>query len=101
MNWYFELINKKRAKTVNHLDIEEIAEQAAQGRDVSEYFTGQHSAKQSVSIDFPLELLRALDVECKLVGVTRQAWIKLACDERLRQIQSARAGSRSVPAKRV
>ena len=92
-------MNKKRAKTVKLQDIEEIAEQAAQGHDVSEYFTGQHSAKQYVSIDFPLELIRAIDAECKLVGVTRQAWIKLACDERLRQIQSVRAGSLSVPAK--
>ncbi len=94
-------MNKKRAKTVKHLDIEEIAEQAAQGHDVSEYFTGQHSAKQYVSIDFPLELLRAIDAECKLVGVTRQAWIKMACDERLRQIQSDRAGALNVTARRA
>ena len=94
-------MNKKRTKTVTHLDIEEIAEQATQGHDVSEYFTGQHSAKQYVSIDFPLDLMRAIDTECKLVGVTRQAWIKLACDERLRQIQAGRAGALSVTAKRA
>ncbi len=94
-------MSKKRAKTVKPVDIEEIAEQAAQGHDVSEHFTGQHSTKWCVSIDFPLELLRAIDAECKLVGVTRQAWIKLACDERLRHIHSARVGSPSVPAKRV
>ena len=94
-------MNKKRAKTVNQPDIEEIAEQASQGHDVSEYFTGQHSAKQYVSIDFPLELLRAIDAECKLVGVTRQAWIKMACDERLRQIQSGRVGSLSASTKRA
>src|SRR5258706_16268911 len=91
-------MNKKRTKTVTHMAIEEIADQAAQGHDVSEYFTGEHSAKQYVSIDFPLDLLRAIDAECKLVGVTRQAWIKMACDERLRQIQSVRVGSLSVPA---
>lgn len=83
-------MSKKRTKTIAPLDIEEIAEQAAQGRDISEHFTGQHAAKQYVSIDFPLELMRAIDAECKLVGVTRQAWIKMACDERLRQIQSER-----------
>lgn len=86
----------KRTKTVTHLDIEEIAEQATQGHDVSEYFTVQHSAKQYISIDFPLDLMRAIDAECKLVGVTRQAWIKLACDERLRQIQLGRVAFHNV-----
>ncbi len=94
-------MNKNRAKTVNHLNIEEIADQAEQGHDVSEHFTGQHSAKQFVSIDFPLELLRAIDAECKLVGGARQAWIKLACDERLRQIQLGRVGSHSVKRRRA
>jgi len=83
-------MSKKHNKTDKPLEIEEIAEQAELGLDVSEHFTGQYSAKQFVSIDFPLELLRAIDAECKQVGVTRQAWIKLACDERLRQIQLGR-----------
>lgn len=94
-------MNKKRVKTVAPLDIEEIAERAAQGHDVSEYFTGEHSAKQFVSIDFPLELLRAIDAECKQIGVTRQAWIKLACDERLRQIQSGRVNSQVLANRRA
>lgn len=94
-------MSKKRSKTVNPPSLEEIADRAEQGHDVSEYFTGQHSAKQFVSIDFPLELLRAIDAECKLVGVTRQAWIKLACDERLRQIQLGRVGSHSVKRRRA
>jgi hypothetical protein len=84
-------MNKKQTKTVTPLDIEEIAERAMRGLDVSEHFTGQHTAKQYVSIDFPLELLRAIDAECQKVGVTRQAWIKMACDERLRQVQSGRS----------
>ena len=46
-------------------DIEEISERAMQGIDVSEHFTGQHTAKQYVSIDFPLALLRAIDAECQ------------------------------------
>jgi hypothetical protein len=83
-------MNKKRDETATRPDIEEIAEQASQGHDVSEYFTGQHSAKQHVNIDFPLDLMRAIDAECKLVGVTRQAWIKMACDERLRQVRLGR-----------
>ncbi|MEK7833472.1 MAG: hypothetical protein AAB401_20440, partial [Acidobacteriota bacterium] len=69
--------------------------------DVSEYFTGQYSAKQFVSIDFPLELLRAIDAECRQIGVTRQAWIKLACDERLRQIQLGRVAFQSAGAEKT
>ena len=70
------------------LDIEEIAEQAEGGNDVSSYFTGRHRAKQRVNVDFPLNLLRQIDSECQRLGVTRQAWIKMACDERIRQIGS-------------
>jgi hypothetical protein len=68
---------------------------------VSEYFTGRHLAKRRVDVDFPLQLLQAIDTECLLVGVTRQAWIKMACDERLRQIQSGRIGSLSASTKRA
>ncbi len=94
-------MTKKRSKTVTSLSIEEIAEQAEKGLDVSEHFSGQHLAKQFVSIDFPLELLHAIDTECRQIGVTRQAWIKMACDERLRQIQSGRVGSHGVSGRRA
>lgn len=82
-----------RKKSINRLphkklDIEEIAERAERGEDVSARFTGQHRAKQLVNIDFPLALLRQIDAECERLGVTRQAWIKMACDERIRQIES-------------
>ncbi|HXG21902.1 MAG TPA: hypothetical protein VNN62_22840 [Methylomirabilota bacterium] len=70
------------------MEIEEIAERAERGEDVSSYFTGQHRAKQRVNVDFPLNLLRQIDAECQRLGVTRQAWIKMACDERIRQIES-------------
>lgn len=66
-------------------DIEAIAERAERGEDVSAHFTNQHIAKQRVNIDFPLGLLRQIDAECQRIGVTRQAWIKMVCDERLRQ----------------
>ncbi|MBI4746991.1 MAG: CopG family transcriptional regulator [Acidobacteria bacterium] len=71
-------------------DIEEIARRAQSGEDISEHFTGKFVAKQRVNVDFPLALLRAIDAECLLVGIPRQAWIKMACDERLRQIQAGR-----------
>ncbi|MBF0290192.1 MAG: CopG family transcriptional regulator [SAR324 cluster bacterium] len=76
-------MNKKQESK----DIETIAEAAEQGKDVSEHFTNQYSVKQRINIDFPLDLLQVIDVECKRVGVSRQAWIKMACDERLRQIK--------------
>ncbi len=66
-------------------DIEKIAEQAQKGRDVSKYFTGRHTAKQFISIDFPLQLLRMIDEECEALQMTRQEWIKLACDEKLKE----------------
>ncbi|MCI0444932.1 CopG family transcriptional regulator [bacterium] len=66
-------------------DIEEIAEKAQRGQDVSKYFTGQHLAKQRVNIDFPLVLLKMIDSECRRIGITRQGWIKMACDEKIRR----------------
>jgi len=32
---------------------------------------------QRVNVDFPMDLLRAIDQEAKRIGVTRQAFIKL------------------------
>jgi len=72
-------------------DIEKIAEAAERGEDVSEHFTGNFVAKQRVNIDFPLALLRQIDAECKRVGVTRQSWIKIMCDEKLREIQESQS----------
>ena len=77
----------KRHESTDSVDVEEIARRAQAGEDVSEHFTGKFEAKQRVNVDFPLALLRAIDAECARVGVTRQAWIKMACDERLRQVR--------------
>lgn len=78
-------MSKQRGKHGTTEDIEAIAERAERGEDVSAYFTNQHVAKQRVNIDFPLGLLQRIDAECHRVGVTRQAWITMVCDERLRQ----------------
>ncbi len=75
-------MKKKRARVE---DIEEIAEKAHRGEDVSDHFTGDFVAKQRVNIDFPLELLKMIDAECRRIGITRQGWVKMACDEKLRQ----------------
>ena len=79
-------MSEKSTKRRVSEDIEAIAERAERGEDVSAHFTNRHVAKQRVNIDFPLELLREIDSECQRVGVTRQAWIKMICDERLRQV---------------
>ena len=73
------------AKSSQHeqRDIEDIAERAERGEDISAHFTKTYTAKQRVNIDFPLALLRAIDAECQRIGVTRQAWIKMVCAEHL------------------
>jgi hypothetical protein len=79
-------MNTPSDKSEAHDEIEAIAERAERGEDVSAHFTNRHVAKQRVNIDFPLDLLRQIDAECARLGVPRQAWIKMACDERLRQV---------------
>jgi hypothetical protein len=80
-------MNEQSDKSPPNTDIETIAEQAERGEDVSAYFTNQHVAKQWVNVDFPLDLLRQIDTECRRAGVTRQAWIKMVCAEWLWQRQ--------------
>jgi uncharacterized pyridoxal phosphate-containing UPF0001 family protein len=71
-------------------DIEEIAQQADSGSDVSEHFTGHFQAKQQINIAFPLELLKSIDAECQLQTISRQDWIKMVCSEKVREIQAGR-----------
>lgn len=85
-------MKKKSAKLE---DIEAIADLAQKGVDVSSHFTGEFQAKQRVNVDFPLALLKSIDEECRAIGVTRQAWIKVACDERLREIRASRVKTRA------
>ncbi len=75
-------MNKKLASRER---IEAIAEAAQRGEDVSAHFSGKYQSKQRVNVDFPLPLLRLIDQECRSIGITRQAWIKMVCDERLRE----------------
>jgi len=49
------------SKSTEVKDIEEIAQQADSGEDVSEHFTGHFQAKQQINIAFPLELLKSID----------------------------------------
>ena len=79
-------MNEKHNKEV---EIEEIADRAHAGEDVSSHFTGRHLAKQRISLDLPLRFLRLIDEECKRMGISREAWIKMACDERLREAETS------------
>jgi uncharacterized pyridoxal phosphate-containing UPF0001 family protein len=71
-------------------DIEEIAQQAHSGEDISEHFTGHFQAKQQIDVAFPLELLKSIDAECQLQKLSRQDWIKMVCAEKIRGIQATR-----------
>ena len=55
-------------------EIEEIAQQAHSGVDVSEHFTSNFQAKQQVDIAFPLDLLRCIDAECKQQNI--DTWLQ-------------------------
>lgn len=68
-----------------HSELEELADRAERGEDISAHFTQKYSAKQRVNIDFPLALLRSIDAECQRIGVTRQAWVKMVCAEYLQR----------------
>jgi len=71
-------------------DIEEIAQQAHLGADVSEHFTGHLQAKQQINIALPLELLQSIDAECQRQNINRQDWIKVVCAEKIREVQASR-----------
>lgn len=70
------------------MDIEEIAQQAQAGVDISEHFTGQFQAKQNIDVALPIELLKSIDLECQRQDVTRQDWINAVCAEKVRETQA-------------
>ena len=78
------------SKSTETKDIEEIAQQAHLGADISEHFTGNFQAKQQINITFPLKLLRSIDAECQRQKIDRQDWIKLVCAEKIREVQASR-----------
>jgi hypothetical protein len=72
-------------KQVQDEALEALAEQAERGESVESAFTGKPVVKQRVNVDFPYEMLLEIDAECRRLGVTRQGWIKMICDDRLRE----------------
>ena len=73
--------------------INEISEMAADGKDVSEYFTNKFRVRQPLSkdkiqrvnVDFNLEMLKELDTLARELNVSRQAVIKIYLRQALDQ----------------
>ena len=78
------------SKSTEIQDIEEIAQQAHLGADISEHFTGRFQVKQQINITLPLELLRSIDAECQLQKIDRQDWLKMVCAEKIHDLQVSR-----------
>lgn len=58
------------------------------GKDMTTYLdltkaTRPGRSVQRVNVDFPVDLLRAIDIEAQRIGVTRQAFIKLRLSDTL------------------
>jgi hypothetical protein len=74
---------KKRATTqTSAAPAAELDKMHDAGDDMSAYVDGARARRpgrevQRVNVDFPVDLLAAIDREAKRIGVTRQAFIKL------------------------
>jgi len=69
-------------QVVPTLTAEQFDELADSGADISAYMDDERSTRpgrvvQRVNVDFPIDLLRAIDADARRIGVTRQAWIKM------------------------
>ena len=92
---------KKTPKKKNPT-IDEISEMAADGKDVSEYFTNKFRVRQPLSkdkiqrvnVDFNLDMLKELDALARELNVSRQAVIKIYLRQALDQHRLARQSSR-------
>ncbi len=76
-------------KSIKAKDIKEIAQHAQAGADISEHFTGNFQAKQTLDVTVPLELLKQIDSQCQKQNISRQAWIKMACTEKIRHMTTS------------
>jgi hypothetical protein len=62
------------------------------GDDLSAHLNFEQASRpgrdvQRVNVDFPVDLLRAIDREARRIGVTRQAFIKLRLADTLTRAQ--------------
>jgi len=82
--------------------IDEISEMAADGKDVSKYFTQKFRIRQPlekakiqrVNVDFNLDMLEELDALAKELNVSRQAVIKIYLRQAIDQHLIARRMTR-------
>ncbi len=82
--------------------IDEISEMAADGKDVSEYFTNEFRVRpplnkdkiKRVNVDFNFEMLKELDALARELNVSRQAVIKVFLRQALDQHRLARKTTR-------
>ncbi len=89
---------KKTSKKNKAPTIHEISEMAANGEDVSKYFTNEFRVRhplskdkiQRVNVDFNIEMLKELDDLAKELNVSRQAVIKIYLRQSLDQHLIAR-----------
>ena len=83
-------------KKTSTTTVEEFERRFDQGADISA-FVDLSSIKRPgvearrVNVDFPEWIIQKLDVESRMIGVSRQSLIKLWVSERLNQEQKARA----------
>jgi hypothetical protein len=71
---------KKHAKSLRAEQLDELFDSGSDG--IDRYIDWSKARRpgreiQRVNVDFPVDLLRAIDQEAKRIGVTRQAFIKL------------------------
>ena len=82
----------KKAFTIS---AEEFDQRFDRGDDISSFVDPASVARpgtdaRRVNVDFPEWIIRNLDLESKLIGVSRQSLIKLWVSERLQQERKAR-----------
>lgn len=83
----------RKASTIT---AEEFDQRFDRGDDISSFVDPTSVARpgmdaRRVNVDFPEWIIRNLDLESKLIGVSRQSLIKLWVSERLQQERKARA----------
>lgn len=74
------------SKTKNKITAEEFDKKFDAGEDVDEFLDWDCAIKK-VNVDFPLWMVKELDVESARLQIPRQAVIKMWIDERLQQIK--------------
>ena len=75
-------------KTSKKLTVDEIADMADAGQDVSKYFTNKgkmYRPVKRVNVDFTVEMLHELDGIAKELNVSRQAVIKIYLQQAIDQ----------------